>query len=205
MQRQYHIFQSLDSTNCWAKRNLESFPHDQLTLITAAYQTQGRGTHGRTWHAPPHTNLLLTFVFFVDEQADPLRLTHLLGIAICTWLKQLGLEAYIKWPNDILVKGKKLAGILCETQRMNHVDAIILGLGLNVNMQDVTHIDQAATSLFLETGKMWELNTVLQIISDLFHDNLEVYKKRGFAPFVDSEIKVVKSKDQGLPLSLDAL
>jgi BirA family biotin operon repressor/biotin-[acetyl-CoA-carboxylase] ligase len=205
MNRHYHIFESLDSTNEWAKRNLNTFARDQLTLVHAAYQTQGKGTHGRYWHAPAHLNLLLTFVFFVEEEADPLRLTHLLGIAICSWLQQQGIEAYIKWPNDIYVRERKLAGILCETQKIDSQDAIILGIGLNVNMHDVSQINQPATSLFLETGVKWDLNEMLMLVSDRFHDHLEIYKKSGFTPYLASGIKVVRKKDLEQPLSLDIL
>jgi len=197
MRQLHHHFPSLDSTNVWAKQHLAQCPLEALTVIRAEYQTAGRGQQGRPWYAPPGTNLLMTFVFFIDTQAaDPLRLTHLLGITLCTWLQKIGLDPLIKWPNDIMLDGKKLAGILCETQTYLGQEAIILGLGLNVNLQDTQAIDQPATSLYLETHHLWDLDNVYATLCQLFHEQLELYKKRGFTHFLDAGVKIVKWSGQ---------
>ena len=81
-------------------------------------------------------------------------------------LNEEGVQATMKWPNDVLVNGKKVAGVLCETVfHASHIE-IILGFGLNVNMgsEDLAKIDQPATSLKKETGRVWDKQVLLQRI-----------------------------------------
>ncbi|MBJ7448981.1 MAG: biotin--[acetyl-CoA-carboxylase] ligase [Parachlamydiales bacterium] len=173
----YIHFESIDSTNNWAKLNLESCPEDCLTVITADYQTAGRGRYSKQWISQEKQNLLATYVFYLDKSTvDIVPLIQILAKATVAYLKTLNINAQIKWPNDVLVEQKKIAGILCETVQMTNKTAIIEGIGLNVNMpQDIlSTIDQPATSLFSETDMTHSIDLVKEKLSKHFQIELNI-------------------------------
>ena len=99
-------------------------PHG--TLVTAAAQTAGRGRQGRTWSAPPGRALLMSLVL-----RDPPRLLPLAAaVAVAAAAARSGADARIKWPNDVLIEGRKLAGILAEARPQD--GWAVLGIGVNV-------------------------------------------------------------------------
>lgn len=162
-------FSTLPSTNDWAKDHLAEFSHLDLTVITADEQTKGRGRFERTWHSPSHQNLYTTFVFFVREE-DPLMMTQVMARCLVFLLQKYQLQAAIKQPNDIFINGKKIAGILTETRPLpNHI-AVIMGIGLNVNMPQETlqTVGQPATSLLAETGQEHSVESILKELQTLF-------------------------------------
>lgn len=177
----YRHFDSLPSTNDWAKAQIETFPQEALTVITAQAQTAGRGRYGRRWISPSGENLYSTFVFFAEEQ-DPLTLTHLLALSLSHILQERGIASRIKWPNDLLVKQKKIGGILCETVPPS---GIVIGVGVNVNMppEQLAAIDQPATSLLCETGATHGITPLLHALTERFAADLKLYLEKGFAPF----------------------
>ena len=99
------------------------------TVLVTDHQTDGRGRLARTWQAPPGTNLLVSIMFRRLPQ-HPIDLTRAVGIAAADAVRMLtGLNARLKWPNDVLVDGRKLAGVLAQS---NGDEAIVVGIGLNV-------------------------------------------------------------------------
>ena len=96
-------------------------------------QTAGRGRHGRNWHCPPGAGVLLSLVTFPPEDVRrPVILTAWAAVSVADAIRRsTGLAAQIKWPNDVLVRGKKVAGILIE-----HGAATVVGIGLNVNQTE---------------------------------------------------------------------
>lgn len=180
-------FDTLPSTNEWAKAHLDTFSREGLTLISAASQTAGRGRFGRTWFSPPHLNLYATFCFFIEpEKEDSLALTHVLALCVAKLLENEGLLPTLKWPNDILIKGKKIAGILCETLKHGDKLAIVIGLGLNINMGEkwLGGVDQPATSLLLETQKEWDIGQIKEQLTTSFWEDLGRFLQQGFTPFL---------------------
>jgi BirA family biotin operon repressor/biotin-[acetyl-CoA-carboxylase] ligase len=166
----HHHFKVLDSTNDWAKQGMDQWDREGITLITAEEQTAGRGRFGKKWLSPPGQNLYATFIFFLEEsQVELSQLVQLLAHSTTKMLKDCGFESTIKWPNDILVNSKKIAGILCEivTVPDSETRGIILGIGLNVNMpvESLSLIDQPATSLLAESGKTWDIATIVESLS----------------------------------------
>ena len=124
------------STNDEARRLAESGAPDG-TLVIADYQTAGRGRAARRWEAPPGSSLLMSLVFrpaLVPQQVQ--RMTMICGLAIADVLEsEYGLEPALKWPNDVLVGGAKVGGILTEVLLDAHrVECVITGIGLNVNL-----------------------------------------------------------------------
>lgn len=100
-------------------------------------------------------------------------------------LREKGFPAQIKWPNDILVHEKKIGGVLMETVSQEGLTAIILGIGLNINMEPAAlqAIDQPATSLLDLSGKVWNIPQVLEALLSQFLTHFEVLKNEGFSAF----------------------
>src|SRR5262245_57116008 len=109
------VFPSLGSTNTFAL-SLANNPDNQGLAILAREQKAGRGQHGRSWHAPPSSSVLLSVLLFPPpELRRPPLLTAWAAVSVCeSILKACKLQAEIKWPNDVLIHGKKVCGILIE-------------------------------------------------------------------------------------------
>lgn len=181
-----HHFTELVSTNDWAKEQMPTFGHDALTVVTADMQTGGRGQYGRKWISPKGDNLYASFCFYIDEkQQDPLSLTHVLALSIASVLDEMGIEAQIKWPNDLLARDKKMAGILCETMHLEGEFGVVIGVGINVNMEEkaLEEVGQPATSIKVETGQEASVEAVLLAVQKQFSTDLDLFIREGFTPF----------------------
>jgi BirA family biotin operon repressor/biotin-[acetyl-CoA-carboxylase] ligase len=133
-------FDSISSTNDEALRWAETgAPH--LALVVADEQTAGRGRLGRRWYTPPGSALALSLVLRPESLPAPsiTRLTALGALAVCNALQEhLGLDSQIKWPNDVLAGGRKLAGVLVEIDwQGDQPTAAILGIGINIAPESV--------------------------------------------------------------------
>ncbi len=185
----YH-FEILGSTNTWAKEHALEFEQDALTLVTATGQTAGRGRFKRRWESPTALNIYATFCFFVDlAHSDIGHIPQLLALSAADSIELLGFQSIkIKWPNDILLSDKKVAGILCETTMALEKRCIICGIGLNINMplEEIQKIDRPATSLLLEGNQTYEVESVLELILNNFSHSLKEFIKQGFAPFFEA-------------------
>lgn len=139
------------------------------TLVTADEQTKGRGRLGRRWQAPPGTSLLTSIIFYPSLLASQIQrivmvcsLGTLAGIRLAT-----GLESQLKWPNDILIGDRKVAGLLAEAGVSgDEVSYVVIGMGLNVNLDPATLGDVAIppTSLAHELGRPVERIALLRHI-----------------------------------------
>lgn len=179
---------SIDSTNTYAKKHCARFPKDQITCITAEEQTAGRGRYQRKWISPRGGNIYATFYFQLPLEALHITsLAQVMAYSFASVLIHEGFHPKIKWPNDIQLSGKKVSGVLCETQFGREFVDIFLGIGVNVNLDAKTalQIDQPATSLLIETGKPWDPKKILKQLQRQFYGDLEKFKKKGFAPFHD--------------------
>jgi BirA family biotin operon repressor/biotin-[acetyl-CoA-carboxylase] ligase len=179
-------FESIGSTNTYAKEHVGSFSPDQVTCITADEQTAGRGRFQRKWYSPKGVNLYVTFCFRLPKNALHLiSLSQMMAASFASVLLDEGLHPKIKWPNDIRLNGKKLSGILCETSFHGEWVDVFLGIGVNVNMgtADLARIDQPATSLQAETGRSWDRAALLKKIQKKILHDLDLFKSKGFEPF----------------------
>ena len=182
----YYHFLQVDSTNGWAKENSADFQEDTCYVISASEQTGGRGRHKRAWLSPKDVNLYLTFSFF-EESLPPFFFSQLACLALKDLLKEEHLAAFIKWPNDLLIENKKIAGILTEIQQIEKKEEektlykrlVILGIGFNVNMTEnmLQTISQPATSLFEETKKTYSVPEIRDRFVTQFLHYLEAAKK----------------------------
>jgi len=132
-----HIFELLDSTNTWLLKHKQC---DVLCLAEA--QLAGRGRHGKQWVSPATGNIYLSYCHCFAGLPKTFSLSTLaVGIAVCEALKEIGLQGHgLKWPNDIYINNKKLAGILLETA--GSLQQVVIGIGLNITLDSQTKIDQ---------------------------------------------------------------
>jgi BirA family transcriptional regulator, biotin operon repressor / biotin---[acetyl-CoA-carboxylase] ligase len=185
-----HIhFETIDSTNTWAKQHSDQWAPQGLTIIRANEQTAGRGRFKRQWHSPPGINLYLTFCFWLpSDLINRGHIPQLLALAVVEVLEKNQCSPKIKWPNDVLLNKKKVAGILCETMSQEDKQGMICGIGLNVNMsqEESQCIDRPATSLFIETGKNFILQMIQDALENYFANYLMTYFEKGFDPFFNT-------------------
>jgi BirA family biotin operon repressor/biotin-[acetyl-CoA-carboxylase] ligase len=156
--REIHVFQETTSTNDVAAR-LARGGAEEGAVVFAESQTKGRGRMGRAWVSPAGKGLWFTVLLRPD---CPPQGTTQLVVAAATALSraitlQTGIVPEIKWPNDILIRGRKIAGILTEMRaELDRVQEVLLGIGMDVNLEagDFTDgLQRTATSLRIETGQ----------------------------------------------------
>lgn len=141
------------------------YTQDYLVML-AEYQHTGKGRRVKQWYSPLGSNIYLSLKFSLSYSEYTHFVPLVTALSLCKALKCLGIEdCMIKWPNDIYVKGKKIAGILAEN-RYNSItgNTCVVGIGLNVNMSDSTAIDQSWTSLALEKRKVFDRNRVTALL-----------------------------------------
>jgi BirA family transcriptional regulator, biotin operon repressor / biotin---[acetyl-CoA-carboxylase] ligase len=148
----FHYFSELTSTNDYARKLAENSAGEG-EMVIAESQSQGRGRLGRRWESPPFANLYLSVILRPALAAiHAPEITLMAGVALAETVDSLiGQRPTIKWPNDILVNGRKLAGVLTEAAcASDHVEYVILGIGMNVNYavdSMPTEIRHRATSI----------------------------------------------------------
>ena len=155
---------TVDSTNSEAARHYATAA--DLEVWAAAFQEVGRGQQQNRWESEANKNLLFSIFFRPSNlrAEKQFMLSQLISLALCESLQQEGIKALIKWPNDIYVGKKKIAGILIEHHIFGaYVSSSIGGVGLNVN-QAVFHVAPNPTSMFLETNRLFDLPLLLQKI-----------------------------------------
>ncbi|MFJ5301008.1 bifunctional biotin--[acetyl-CoA-carboxylase] ligase/biotin operon repressor BirA [Pseudomonas sp. NPDC088368] len=181
------VYETIDSTNAEAMR-LVAQGASLPSLVLAEQQTAGRGRRGRRWVSPFAQNLYYSLALRVEGGMRQLEgLSLLVGLAVVKMLREMGVEdAGLKWPNDILVGRKKLAGVLLElTGDPADVCHVVVGIGINVNMQSSDQVDQSWTSMALEAGVDMDRNQVVARLSVALAEYLEAHSEKGFGAFRD--------------------
>jgi len=185
-----HYFKELDSTNMKAK-NLAEGGAREGTVVIAESQTAGRGRRGREWFSSSSGNGIYA-TLILRPAMSPIgapRITLMTAVAVAEALLSLvELDVKIKWPNDILIKGRKLAGILTEiTTEMDAVNYILVGLGLNVNTPSESfpkEIREKATSIFIETGAQFSRTRLIRTCLEQFEKYYEMFKENEFSSII---------------------
>ena len=160
------------------------------TLILAESQTQGRGRHGRRWLAPPGSSILASVILRHRLRADQVGLPNLIGaVAIATAIDELtDLSARIKWPNDVLIQGKKVSGVLTELEYDRHRQPFfVMGFGVNVNTTRADlpeELRASATSLRIESKREISRIVVLQAILHRLEENYLRLKHNDTEPII---------------------
>ncbi|MBN98982.1 MAG: biotin--[acetyl-CoA-carboxylase] ligase [Gemmatimonadetes bacterium] len=162
--KQVQIYQEVDSTNDEV-RQLAEQGAPEGSLVIAEGQRAGRGRRGRNWHSPPGTGLWCSLLAYPHAQTSLGFLTLLFGVAIARAIRlHCGACAVLKWPNDILLGGRKVAGILCELHATAAGPApLVAGFGINVNQEDFPlELRASATSIYLHTAQKFQRAALLK-------------------------------------------
>lgn len=148
-------FDTIDSTNTKA-RELAEKGYPSGTLVVADKQESGKGRRGRSWVSPSGTGIFMTLMIKPDiNPNNASMLTLVAALAVAKAITSVtGEEAMIKWPNDIVVNGKKVCGILTEMNaQFDYINHIVVGIGINVHNESFPEeISQMASSLMIEAG-----------------------------------------------------
>ncbi|EPL07606.1 bifunctional biotin--[acetyl-CoA-carboxylase] ligase/biotin operon repressor BirA [Pseudomonas sp. CF161] len=177
------VYDSIDSTNAQALRLIERGQPSPF-LVLAERQTAGRGRRGRKWVSPFAENLYYSLVLRIEGGMRQLEgLSLVVGLAVMQTLRELGVSsAGLKWPNDVLVGQKKIAGILLElVGDPADVCHVVLGVGINANMRSADEVDQEWTSVRLETGKTVDRNELAACLSLVLKSYLDRHQMSGFS------------------------
>lgn len=192
--RQLMILESCSSTQKVAKEWLVTNSFDGM-LIVSEEQTEGKGRLNRSWNSTKGKGLWMSWVIkpaILPHEAPPITLVAALAVAQA--IEQItALRVDIKWPNDLLIDGKKVGGILTELQSTpEQIEAIILGIGLNVNHQQEDFeesIQKIATSLAIHHKTPIYRSQLLAEIALQLEVAIRQFEKEGFAPFREQWIR----------------
>ena len=182
-----------DSTNKWAKENITSIP--DKTVVYTYNQTSGRGRLNRKWNYMGKDNIYASIVLKPSDTIKDVysNLTQLLALLLAKTFEEYGIEPKIKWPNDIRINGKKISGILAETEcnQNGKLQGIILGFGVNLNTSQeiLSKINQPATSLNIETGSYIDKEEFLQKVLSKFCLLYNSFIEEGFILIRDDYIR----------------
>lgn len=164
--------------------NLDARTGRHRDVFTADYQTAGRGRLDHTWLSPEGMNLMMSVVLSVEglapDQVAALPLVAGLAVvrALAPFLSRSASLVSLKWPNDVLVGGRKIAGILCERLGEN----VIVGIGVNVRQRVwPDELNGRATSLLQETGRQWKVAQVRNAVLDQLGKWYGIWRAKGFA------------------------
>lgn len=172
-------FPMLDSTNEYGKK-LGMTQKVHGTVIVADGQSSGKGRRGRVWESPAGENLYMSLCVEPEFPAEcAAGLTLVMALAVSEAVREVtGLEAGIKWPNDLVSRGRKICGILTELCFRDGIAVVIIGVGINVNSTKFPEtLAQTASSLRLETGKEICREQLLAAVLDKFEAFYEQYEK----------------------------
>lgn len=179
MGQSIYFYEETDTTNNRARElALEGAPEG--TLVVAEKQTAGRGRRGKVWESPLGTGIWMSLVLRPQiAPAEASVLTLLCGLATAEAIEtETGLSAGIKWPNDILINGKKAVGILTEMDcEMSEVHFVIPGIGINVNTASFP--PEIATSLYLECGKTVSRRRLVHKVLERLEEHYETFLRTG--------------------------
>lgn len=176
--QEIYFFPVLDSTNTKAKQLAEEGSLHG-TLVVADRQESGRGRRGRMWESPSGVGIFMTLLLKPEispKNASMLTLVAALSVSRAI-TKCTGRQTAIKWPNDIVMNGRKICGILTElSAQLDYINHIVIGIGVNVHNDSFPEeISQTATSLFLETKEHFNRAAMIEEILEQFERYYAVF------------------------------
>ncbi|APC96214.1 biotin--[acetyl-CoA-carboxylase] ligase [Francisella frigiditurris] len=195
-------FYTIDSTSNYAIRKQNNFLEN--TVFISEHQTQGFGRFNREWVSPFGKNIYCTLLEFVDLDISKLPgLSLVISISISRTLEKIGLNPKLKWPNDIFINNKKIAGVIINVSaEVNDKAKLFIGFGLNVNMQKDNKIKTEWTSLKLELQTHIDRTKLLSEIIKNIQNDIKIFTNEGFSYFKEEYEKINYLKDKLFTLKL---
>jgi len=183
--RAVHVYEEVSSTNDFAKK-LAAEGAPEGTIVIAERQLQGKGRMGRAWVSPAQKGIWFTFV--LRPRLLPSLATQLIfvsAVGVCRALRKFtGLDVTIKWPNDLVISGKKVCGILTElSAEIDMINYVVVGVGINSNHKEddfPDDIKEKAVSLAIAAGRNFRRTDLLVEILRELEDEYKNYLKYGF-------------------------
>ncbi len=218
--REIFRYESTGSTNIRAME-LAAQGAVEGTLVIAEEQSHGRGRLDRLWFSPEKENIYLSFI--VRPSLSPTEASRMVLLAVVAAADAIiaatGLPAYVKWPNDILVDGRKIASVLLEMAvEMDAIEYLVVGLGVNVNSaaeRFPADLRKKATSVLAETGKPFSRVFLLCRFLEMFEKGYNELRESGFQPVVNrwkaltnmigkkATIKTISGSYKGVIIDMD--
>lgn len=171
------VLDETDSTNNYASRLISDGKATNGSLVLSTYQKSGRGQRGNSWESAPGKNMLASIVLFPRflPPGKQFYLSKSVSLALVEWLSRKATNVTIKWPNDIYVGNRKIAGILIETTILgNRFHSAVAGIGLNLNQEKFSPELGNPVSLKMLTGKDFDATETALQLRDIF---MEWYNK----------------------------
>ncbi|WP_034911332.1 bifunctional biotin--[acetyl-CoA-carboxylase] ligase/biotin operon repressor BirA [Erwinia sp. 9145] len=175
----------IDSTNQYLLDRMDTLQSGDACV--AEYQQAGRGRRGRQWFSPFGTNLYLSMYWRLEQgPVAAMGLSLVIGVVVAEVLRALGAEnVRVKWPNDLYLNDRKLAGILVElTGKTGDAAQIVIGAGINLAMRTASAIDQGWINL-QEAGITVDRNQLAAQLVNKMRESLQLFEKEGLIPFIE--------------------
>ncbi|MBV7276521.1 biotin--[acetyl-CoA-carboxylase] ligase [Clostridium sp. PL3] len=190
--RNIMYFQTIDSTNNKAKELANA--SDNGTVIISEEQTSGRGRLGRAWKAPKFKGIWMSIILKPDIDPPNIpKITQVGAAAVIKTLNDFNINAYVKWPNDIILNNKKVCGILTEMSgELNRINYVVMGIGINVSIKKEEFpesLRDTATSLICETGN--ELKRK-DLVTKLLNNFEILYNEFAYKNDITNSIKICR-------------
>ncbi len=189
------VFDTISSTNDYLLRK-EKNKNKDIKICIAEEQTKGRGRRGKSWISPKFKNIYFSLNSYLKKE-DLSGLSIAVALSVSKVLTKINVMSLIKWPNDLLVGNKKICGILIETAKVGELTKVVIGIGINVNMEYSELIDQEWTSIKLEKKQSVDRNSIITEMINQLCITLNKYEQEGFDYFLNkfTSLDLLKDKE----------
>ena len=189
------VFDTISSTNDYLLRK-EKNKNKDIKICIAEEQTKGRGRRGKSWISPKFKNIYFSLNSYLKKE-DLSGLSIAVALSVSKVLTKINVMSLIKWPNDLLVGNKKICGILIETAKEGELTKVVIGIGINVNMEYSELIDQEWTSIKLEKKQSVDRNSIITEMIKQLCITLNKFEQEEFDYFLNkfTSFDLLKDKE----------
>ena len=189
------VFDTISSTNDYLLRK-EKNKNKDIKICIAEEQTKGRGRRGKSWISPKFKNIYFSLNSYLKKE-DLSGLSIAVALSVSEVLNKINVMSLIKWPNDLLVGNKKICGILIETAKVGELTKVVIGIGINVNMEHSELIDQEWTSIKLEKKQSVDRNSIITEMINQLCITLNKFEQEEFDYFLKkfTSLDLLKDKE----------
>ena len=192
------VFDTISSTNDYLLRK-EKNKNKDIKICIAEEQTKGRGRRGKSWISPKFKNIYFSLNSYLKKE-DLSGLSIAVALSVSKVLTKINVMSLIKWPNDLLVGNKKICGILIETAKEGELTKVVIGIGINVNMEYSELIDQEWTSIKLEKKQSVDRNSIITEMINQLCITLNKFEQEEFDYFINKFTSLDLLKDKKFTL-----